>query len=184
MAFINDIDGILRRYETDRNVLLEKRDRVEPGGYRSRAALEAMRAEHAEKVDAELARLLDGTREKLAAALDGYVSGLASRYTKTPETIDAADLALLTSGVSLSAQDVEAMYGRCRSDHLAHRLPIRSHAASLRRLPGHEQVAGVPRLACGQRTAWEHRGNGDNLRPQRLAPPPSRAHALRPPSHA
>lgn len=116
MAFINDIDGILRGYETDRNVLLEKRDRVEPSGYRSRAALEAMRAEHAEKVDAELARLLDGTREKLAATLDGYVSSLASRYTKTPETIDAADLALLTSGVSLSAQDVEAMYGRCRSD--------------------------------------------------------------------
>ena len=79
MAFINDIDGILRGYETDRNVLLEKRDRVEPSGYRSRAALEAMRAEHAEKVDAELARLLDGTREKLAATLDGYVSSLASR---------------------------------------------------------------------------------------------------------
>ncbi|WP_117205825.1 hypothetical protein [Paratractidigestivibacter faecalis] len=143
MAFINDVDGILRRYETDRNVLLEKRDRVEPSGYRSRAALEAMRAEHAEEVDAELARLLDTTRERLDAALDGYVSGLSSRYTKTPETIDAADLALLTSGVSLSAQDVQAMYGRCKND--AMREVVAAYEAE------HQTGAGVTFFSQEQR---------------------------------
>lgn len=113
MAFTTNVERIMRDYESKRAELIEQRDNPAPNElYSNPDIVAAINAEAAKEINAQIDQLTVDSSAEIQAELDGYMANLKARYTKTPDNVDATDLALLSGAVKLTKQDVEAMFER------------------------------------------------------------------------
>lgn len=120
MGFIKETQDILASYrdgfekENERYSKIEDENRVKlhrelitERGYKE--AMATPNDEHRKALD----ELLRSHEQMVRDALSKYETSLDQRYLRTSESIDAADVSLLSSdAVQLSAADVEAMFAK------------------------------------------------------------------------
>lgn len=113
MTFVGNVQKIMRDFENQRAAFIEKRDNPAPNErFSNPEIVAAINAENAREINAQIDQLSIDSRAQIQFEIDRYLATLKSRYTKTPATVDATDLALLNGVVALTKQDIEAMFER------------------------------------------------------------------------
>lgn len=119
MAFIKDVQNILKDYETQYEAIWAEYDKADDLYKQQRMTARVLEEERKKRCE-QLGLLYRTAGEQINAALKKYVDALPARYAKNPEQMDANTLAMLSAAsngvLELTEGDIESLFAKAEGN--------------------------------------------------------------------